>query len=213
MLTLYPELPAPRARAVSRDLAVLLCVIAFAWLAVRVYHEVDRLSGVGAYVTQAGAGISVEFATSAQAVREVPLAGGTLAGALRSAGAAASGRLEALGQSSQDSVHQVARLVGWLTWAVPTVLLLVLVLPARVRQIGRLSRARAAAAEDSPERRRLLALRALLCAPDRVLFAHTPDPAGDLLAGRYDALVAAALEDAGVRPRPRVRGMRPPHPG
>jgi hypothetical protein len=49
------------------------------------------------------------------------------------------------------------------------------------------------------ERRRLLAMRAAFSMPYGQLLQYTRDPIGDLEGGRYDALVAAALEDAGLK--------------
>ncbi len=52
------------------------------------------------------------------------------------------------------------------------------------------------------ERRRLLAMRAVFGLPFRELLRYTRDPFCDLAAGRYDALVAAALADVGIVARP-----------
>jgi hypothetical protein len=52
---------------------------------------------------------------------------------------------------------------------------------------------------DDPERRRLLAMRAAFALPYGQLLKFTSDPLGDLKAERYDDLVRAALEDAGLR--------------
>lgn len=43
-------------------------------------------------------------------------------------------------------------------------------------------------------------MRAAFSLPYPALARHTSDPFGDLVAERYDPLVAAALEDAGLRP-------------
>jgi hypothetical protein len=53
---------------------------------------------------------------------------------------------------------------------------------------------------DSAEHRRLVAMRAAFALPYGQLLRYTQDPLGDLEAGRHDALVRAALEDAGLRP-------------
>jgi hypothetical protein len=45
-------------------------------------------------------------------------------------------------------------------------------------------------------------MRAAFSLPYGQLLAYTRDPIGDLEDGRYDALVAAALEDAGLRAPP-----------
>ena len=46
--------------------------------------------------------------------------------------------------------------------------------------------------------RRLIAQRAAFSLSYQQLLGHTGDPFGDLHAGRYEALIAAALEDAGI---------------
>ncbi len=51
----------------------------------------------------------------------------------------------------------------------------------------------------SPERQELLAARAAFGLPYGTLLRYTKDPIGDLEAGRYDALVRAELEQAGLR--------------
>ena len=65
----------------------------------------------------------------------------------------------------------------------------------------RLNAAAKVVGELSPERRRLMAMRAAFGLPYGDLLRYTQDPLGDLEAGRYDALVAAELEQAGLRPR------------
>jgi hypothetical protein len=74
-------------------------------------------------------------------------------------------------------------------------------LPDRIAQIRSLTAAaRVLRARDDPERRRALAQRAAFSLPYGQLLAYTAGPLGDLAAERYDALVAAAFEDAGLRP-------------
>ena len=52
---------------------------------------------------------------------------------------------------------------------------------------------------ETPERQRLIAMRAAFSLPYGQLLAYTRDPLGDLEQGRYDALAEAVLEDAGLR--------------
>ncbi|MEI6230619.1 MAG: hypothetical protein WCP81_07795, partial [Actinomycetes bacterium] len=75
-------------------------------------------------------------------------------------------------------------------------------LPRRIRGIREMTAANTMANLDldDPERRRLIAMRAAFGLPFRELLPYTNDPFGDLAAGRYDALVAAALADAGLMP-------------
>jgi hypothetical protein len=200
LVALYPDLPAQRTRTIARDLLVLLLLIAFAWIALRVDHDLDHLAVLGTGVHQAGAGIGSGLNAAASATGNVPIVGGTMSSALRSAGSAVAHNLEAIGTSGAQSAQHVARLVGAITWALPTAFLLFLVLPARLRQIRALTEARRAlTGPDADARAGLMALRAATTLPADALMAHTPDPAGDLLARRYDGLLAAALEDLGLR--------------
>ena len=53
-----------------------------------------------------------------------------------------------------------------------------------------------------PALRQLLASRAACGLPYDVLLGYTRDPFGDLAAGRYDALIRATLEQAGLQAAP-----------
>ena len=70
--------------------------------------------------------------------------------------------------------------------------------PRRVTQVKRLNLA-ARALQGAPERE--LAMRAAFALPYDQLLAWTDDPLGDLAAGRYEPLVSAVLEDAGLTRR------------
>jgi hypothetical protein len=85
----------------------------------------------------------------------------------------------------------------------PAVLVLVRWLPDRARQVEALNAAARVLAEPAtPERRRLIAMRAAFSLPYGQLLQYTRDPLGDLEAERYDALVEAALDDVGLQPPP-----------
>ena len=193
----------PRWRTIAGDLVVLALLVLFAWLGLRVYHAVDQLASLGHGVSQAGNQVTAGFTAAAGAARGIPVIGGTLAGALAHGGAQAGGDVRGIGEAGARSAHHLASLLGVLTWGLPTVLLLALVLPGRLMRAARMARARRAARHAQTEgQRRLLAFRALVTLPDRKLFAHSPDPAGDMLAGRYESLVAAAYDDLGLRTKP-----------
>jgi RNase P protein component len=187
---------ARRWRQIGYDLALVLCLALFAWLGLRVYHSVDQLTSLGRGVSQAGSQVSAGFTAAASAARGIPVIGGPLAAALAHGGSAAGGEVRSIGRAGERSAHHLATLLGLVTWGLPTALLLILVFPGRaIRAVRRARARRAIRAARSDEERRLIALRALVVLPDRELFAHTPDPAGDMLAGRYDGLIAAALDD------------------
>ncbi len=202
-LTLYPDVPKLRTAQILRDLLVLGLIVLFVWIGVSVYHLVDALSVLGEGVSNAGNGLQGAFDNVGDAVSNVPIVGGALGDAFHGAGDATGGNIANLGQQGQDAVHMLARTIGVITAGLPIAVLLVAVLPGRVRGIREMSSARALTGIDlaDPERARLLAMRAAFGLPFRELLPYTQDPFGDLAEGRYDALVRAALADVGLQPR------------
>jgi hypothetical protein len=222
-MRLYPS-PARRRRAtIARDAAVVLLLLTFGWLGLKVHDAVADLAVLGRGVRDAGSAVEGTsrsvggalrdgFDAAGDAVGGAPLVGGELAGALRSAGdraasgvgeagSASGGELAAAGREGEERVLALARLLGWLTFVLPSALLLASWLPWRVAQVRRLGEAaRVLEAGDpaDPERRRLVAMRAAFGLPYATLLRHTSDPFGDLGAGRHDALLAAVREDAGL---------------
>jgi len=198
---LYPDVPARRTETIVRDLVALALIVLFGWLAVEVHDAVDRLAVLGAGVRGAGEAVDGGFEGAADRVEEVPLAGGRIADALRGAGAETGGEVAELGASGEDAAHRLADVLGLLTFGLPTLLVLLRWVPARAAQVRTLTAAERVLREPgSPERRRAIAMRAAFSLPYGQLVQYTRDPLGDLAAERYDPLVAAALEDAGLRP-------------
>jgi hypothetical protein len=198
---LYPEQRARRIDLIARDLAVVLALVFFALIALKVHDAVDNLAVLGEGVESAGRGVSGGFEAAADAVDGTPIVGGELGDALRGAGEGSGGEVQDLGRDGAGAAHDLADLLGLLFFALPSALLLLWALPPRIRQVRRLNAAAQTVGELSPERRRLLAMRAAFGLPYGELLRFTQDPLGDLEAGRYDALVAAELEQAGLQPR------------
>lgn len=199
-MRLYPDAPARRTATIAADVALVLALLLFAWLGLKVHDGVDELAALGRGVQDAGSSVQSGFSAAADAVKDVPVIGGTLEGGLRDAGKGSGGKIVEAGRDGERGVHRLANLLGLLTWLIPSGLLLSRVLPPRVAQIRRLSSAaRALADPEDPGRRRLIAMRAAFSLPYGQLLRHTRDPIGDLQAERYDALVSAALDDVGLR--------------
>ena len=198
-MRLYPEQRGRRIDLIARDLAVVLALVLLALIAVEVHDAVDRLAVLGEGVETAGRGVSGGFESAADAVDGTPVIGGELGDALRSAGRGSGGEVEDLGRGGSGAANDLADLLGVLFFALPAGLLLLWALPPRIRQVRRLNAAAKLVGELSPERRRLLAMRAAFGLPYGELLRFTEDPLGDLEAGRYDALVAAELDQAGLR--------------
>ena len=201
-MPLYPELRGPRARALVADVVSIVLLVLFAWAGLKVHDAVDRLAVLGEGVEATGSAVQGGFESAADAVDGTPVVGGELADGLRSAGEGSGGEVADLGRQGEDSVHRLANILGFVTFALPALLLLTRWLPGRTAQIRRLREASLVLADDAtPERRRLVAMRAAFSLPYGQLLQYSPDPLGDLASERYDGLIAAALEDAGLRAR------------
>ena len=201
-MRLYPQITAARNRALIADLASIALLILFAWAGLKVHDAVDRLAVLGEGVQATGGAVQGGFDSAADAVDGTPVVGDDVADGLRSAGEESGGEVEDLGGRGVDNVHRLANLLGFVTFALPALLVLTRWLPGRISQIRRLQDAELVVGDEgSPERRRVLAMRAAFNLPYGQLLQHTPDPLGDLAAERYDALIDAALEDVGLRAR------------
>jgi hypothetical protein len=200
-MRIYPDQPGRRIDLMARDLAVVLTLVIFGVIALAVHDAVDELAVLGEGVESAGRGVSGGFESAADAVDGTPLIGDELGDALRGAGEGSGGEVEDLGRGGAGAAHDLANLLGLLFFALPAALLLLWTLPPRIRQVRRLNAAAKALGELTPERRRLLAMRAAFGLPYVELLRFTKDPLGDLEAGRYDALVAAELDQVGLLPR------------
>jgi hypothetical protein len=200
---LYPELRRPKARALVGDLVAVVLLVLFAWAGLKVHGAVDRLAVLGEGVQASGGVVEDGFNAAADAVDGTPVVGGEIADGLRSAGEGSGGEVVELGEQGEEGAHDLANVLGFVTFALPALIVLAVWLPGRIGQFRQLRAASQVLGDQgTEERRRLLAMRAAFSLPYGQLLAYTRDPLGDLEGGRYDALVAAALEDAGLRAPP-----------
>jgi hypothetical protein len=197
---LYAETSGLRARQLLGDLAVLAWTALWVWAGLTLYRLVEKLAVPGARLEQAGGGFAGDVAEIQQKVGRLPVVGGELQGPF--------GRLAGVGQTlaeagatQQAAVHQLALWLGVVVAAVPIVALLLAWLPRRVawaREAGAASRLRLDGADLE-----LFALRAVANRPLRELHRVTPDPAGALRAGEFEALADLELRALGLRAAPR----------
>jgi hypothetical protein len=200
-MRLYPDLSRPRTRTIAADAAVVLTVIVFAWLGTFVHDSVEELLPVSQGVQDAGRSVEGALNRAGDAVGGAPVVGGDVKEALQDAGRGTGGEAVAAGREGEEGIRSLANVLGWLTFLVPSGLLLSRTLPPRIAQVRRLTAAsQVLALPDHPERRLLLAQRAAFGLPYTTLLRHTRDPLGDLAAGRIDPLIAAVREDAGLVP-------------
>jgi hypothetical protein len=196
----YPELPSRRRRAILGDLAVVASIAVFAWLGLTVNDTFDDVASLGHGVEDAGNSVQSGFERAGGLVGEVPIVGGTLGDAFTEVGAGTGGNTAALGERGAAAVEDTALLLGWVTFALPALVVLLWAVPRRVVRVRRLTAAgRVLRDAQGEERRRLLAMRAAFGLPYETLLAHSPDPIGALAAGDYEPLLTALLEDAGLR--------------
>jgi hypothetical protein len=200
-MRIYPDTHDDRGRAVARDALTILTLIVLAWLALKVHDTVDKLAVLGSGVRDSGEAVQSGFGAAADAVSGIPVVGGDVGDALRDAGKGTGGNVADAGQAGEDRVHDLANLLGILFFALPASILLVTTLPGRIRQVRELNAVERLLDVTSEERRRLVAMRAAFSLPAAALARHTSDPLGDLEAGRYDPLIAAAYDNAGLAPR------------
>ena len=194
----YPGAPPRFANRLVSDVLVVVAIILLALLGLKVRDSVNRLVVVPQGVRETGSAVQSGFQDAGDAVDGVPIVGGELSDAFESAGEGSGGRVEALGQEGVDRVHRLADLVGLIVFGL-RLRLLVWYLPPRLALVRRLTAASQVLDDQtSPERRRLIAMRAAFALPYETLLRYTPDPLGDLEAERYDGLIAAVLNDSGL---------------
>jgi hypothetical protein len=200
-MRLYPDTADDRGRAVAKDALVLLTLFVLAWLALKVHDAVDALAVLGTGVRDSGEAVQSGFGAAADAAGGIPVVGGDVEDALRDAGSGTGGEVAQAGSDGEEKIHDLANLLGLLFFAIPASILLIATLPGRIRQFRELNATERLLNVTSDERRRLVAMRAAFSLPARDLVRHTKDPLGDLEAGRYDPLIAAAYDEAGLRRR------------
>jgi hypothetical protein len=197
---LYAETAGLRARQLLGDLATLAWTAAWVAAGLTLYRLVERLAVPGARVEQAGSDFAGDVAEIQQRIGRVPVVGGELQDPFgRLAGVGRT--LAAAGVTQQEVVHQLALWLGVVVAVVPIVALLLVWLPRRVswaREAGAASRLRMDGADLE-----LFAIRAVANRPLRDLHRVTPDPAGDLRAGEYQALADLELRALGLRAQQR----------
>lgn len=199
-MKLYAETPGLRTRQLVGDLAVLAWTAAWVAAGVALYRLVEKLAVPGERVEQAGSSFAGDIAEIQQKVGRLPVVGGELQDPFgRLAGVGRT--LAAAGVTQQEVVHQLALWLGVAVAVVPIVVLLLVWLPRRVswaREAGAASRLRMDGADLE-----LFAIRAVANRPLRDLHRVTPDPAGDLRAGEYQALADLELRALGLRAQQR----------
>jgi hypothetical protein len=193
---LYAETAGLRARQLAGDLAVLAWTAAWVAAGLALYRLVERLAVPGARVEQAGSSFAGDVAEIQQKVGRLPVVGDELQDPFGRLGGVGQTLAEA-GVAQQEVVRQLALWLGVVVAAVPVIALLLVWLPRRVtwmREAGAASRLRLDGADLE-----LFAIRAVANRSLRELHRVSPDPAGDLRAGEFQALADLELRALGLR--------------
>lgn len=171
-MRLYPDVPSRRTATILYDLAVLAGLGVLLWIGIYIHQSVNKLAVLGNGISNVASGLPP------------PL----------------SGPVSNFGSSGVSHVHTLATISSVIAFAVPAALVLWLYLPGRITQVRNLTAAtHILSGRASADQRRALAMRAALSLPYGQLARFTRDPLGDLAADRYDGLIAAALDDAGIK--------------
>jgi hypothetical protein len=210
----YPDIPHRFANRLVADFLVVVVLVLLALLGLKVRDAVNKLAVVPQGVRETGSAVQSGFRDAADAVDGVPVIGGDLSDALDNAGEGSGGRVEKFGDEGVDRTHRLADLLGLLVFGLPALVVLSRYVPGRAEQIRKLTAASKVLDERaSPERRRLVAMRAAFALPYETLLRYTADPIGDLAAERYEPLIDAVLEDSGLRRARRLPPTRARLPG
>jgi len=169
-------------------------VLGWALAGIAIGREIQGLADVTDSARDAGRATQ-RAGDALESLSGLPLVGGTVgdsAGTIRDAGQQAIDGAE----RGRTRVRRLGALVGALIAVVPSLPLLIFVLPGRLAEAG--DRRRIAGRLGEPGMEELLATRAVAHLPYRRLLAITSDPARDLREGRYEELAGAELARLGL---------------
>lgn len=187
------------------DVAAVVWVAGWIVLALFVGREVRHLRELSDTVVVAGVAVE-ETGDLLGSLEGIPFVGSQVkevAADVRIAGQSA----RASGQASKESTENLSVLLALAIGLIPTLPLLGLYAPLRLawtRETRAVRRALTAAPAD-PLLKEFLARRAVATASYAELRAVSPDPFGDLRAGRFEGLAAWELERLGLDSQPRGR--------
>jgi hypothetical protein len=207
VIKIWSELPGARIREVVADVATVAWVWFWGSLALRVYDFLVSFAEAGRLVRGGGEALQDFGVRAGESLRGLPVVGEAAAGALTRGFAGASTPIVSAGRELESFVIIVALTLGLLLAAVPLVPWLARYLPWRAERLRRIRSAHkairtspASAGVRPAEVERVLAGRALNRLEWADLLEYTNDPIGDWQRGRYDRLVRAEMEQAGLRP-------------
>ena len=203
---LYPERLPGRVGRLLLDLLAMLWTAAWALAGYQVYQAVMALQVVADGISSTGH----TFNSWIQAFRNatphnIPGLSSVLADLANSLQRSGGDPLVHNGMEAHDRIHQLATVLGVLIALIPIIAVTGSYLLWRVRDVREFGAAvafvrYAEGCERVQEANAVLAHRAVALLPLRQLMRASSDPMGDLTEGRHEALAAAMLRRAGIRP-------------
>lgn len=140
-MRLYSDFANRRARQITADVVALVLMGLWVWLGVTVFTLINALADFGVQMEQAGAGFRETMTEVGESLGGIPVIGGGIRIPFDGA-SQAGGALEAAGQSQQDTVLQLALVLGIGIAVLPILMILIVWLVPRIRFVRRAARAK-----------------------------------------------------------------------
>ena len=136
-MRIYPQLSGPRSSQILRDALVLLAVILFGVFAWWVRGAVMSLTAISSGFTDGAENAQDTWDSLGDSLGGIPLLGDEIEGALEGLGAATFGNAAETGATITAAVTTAANVLGFVTFAAPVAVLLVVWLPRRIDRARR----------------------------------------------------------------------------
>jgi hypothetical protein len=131
-MRLYPQLSELRSRQIVRDVLVLIALVVFLVLAVAVRRAVMSLTAVSEGFTSGASGAQDSWNDVGDSLSRIPFVGDDVQRTFADLADATFGSAAETGQAVTDAVALTANVLAFVTFAAPTVAMLVLWLPRRL---------------------------------------------------------------------------------
>jgi hypothetical protein len=204
-LKLYPDPPGRKARWIATDVVFVVWLVFWTFIGYYVHHLIEILQAIPDAIDRAGSALDVPLQDAMNRAAQIPIVGGLIVDRLQNASNATAGRAHAIAASLSNMID-IAALGMALAVAAPAILLVIgfygLIRWRASREMGSAELVIGVALRQhrGDELKEALARRAFQVVSYRRLAKVSPDPLGELDAGRYDALAAEALRAAGLNP-------------
>jgi hypothetical protein len=202
---LYPDPAGRKARWIGTDVVVIVWLVFMSLVGYYVHHMIEILQAIPDAIDRAGSALDAPLQDAMNRASQIPLIGGLIVDPIQNASNATAGRAHAIAAALSNMIDIAA--VGMaVAIAVPPILLVIgfygFIRWRASREMGSAERLVEVALRQhrGEELNEALARRALEVVPYRRLAKVSPDPLGELQAGRYEALAAQALRAAGLSP-------------